>query len=404
MAEALELHGGARRLRSVKHVLTVLGTRPEAIKLSPVLDAIAASTALRSTLVSTAQQPHLVGQALAPFGVTADLDLHIDRGDGSLNQLTAAVVTALAPALAASRPDAVLVQGDTTTTFVAALAAFYARIPVVHLEAGLRTDDRAAPFPEEINRRLTTELTDLHLAPTASAADNLLRAGVSRASVVITGNTVIDALHTVLARRLPYVDPVLDALDSERRKILLVTTHRRESWHVMGILGDTIAALARSRPDVLVVLPLHPNPLVRDVLTQRLEDVDNVLLTAPLCYTDFVRVLSACYVTLTDSGGVQEEAPSLGKPVLVLREVTERPEAVAAGVARLVGTDPARITQETMRLLDEPVAYEEMSTAINPYGDGRAAGRAVAAISHFFGMGERAQEFVADAVSGRQVG
>jgi UDP-N-acetylglucosamine 2-epimerase (non-hydrolysing) len=381
--------GPLATLPPVKRVLVVLGTRPEAIKLAPVLEQLAGSDQLVATLVSSAQQQHLVDQALEPFGLRPDIDLEIERTDGSLQELTAAVVTALPPVLADVAPDIVLVQGDTTTTFVAALAAFYAQIPVVHLEAGLRTDDPAAPFPEEINRRLTTDLASLHLAPTASAAANLERAGVRRDAVVVTGNTVIDALHGVLRRDLPLHDQRLLALAGDPRRLVLVTTHRRESWAAMPQLAEALATLAQERPDVLLLLPLHPNPVVRDVLSARLGGLDNVLLTEPLGYTDFVRVLSSCYLALTDSGGVQEEGPSLGKPVLVMRDVTERPEAVAAGTARLVGTRAEHIVTEVVRLLDDTAVYTAMATAINPYGDGRAAPRAVAAIEHYLGLGAR---------------
>jgi UDP-N-acetylglucosamine 2-epimerase (non-hydrolysing) len=279
------------------------------------------------------------------------------------------------------------VQGDTTTCFAAGLAAFYAQVPVAHLEAGLRTSRRYNPFPEEMNRRLTSQLADLHLAPTPTARENLLRDGVHAAAVHVTGNTVIDALLQVVHLDRPLVDPALNGLRG--RRMVLVTAHRRESWGApMARTAAAVARLARTHPDVVFLLPAHLNPAVREVLLPPLDGLPNVYVTEPLTYSDMAWALNACLVVVTDSGGVQEEAPSLGKPVLVLRETTERPEAVQAGTVRLVGTDEQVITSAVTELLVDPDAYRAMARAVNPYGDGRAAARCVQAMESFFGLAQ----------------
>jgi UDP-N-acetylglucosamine 2-epimerase (non-hydrolysing) len=277
---------------------------------------------------------------------------------------------------------------------VGALAAFYHQLPVVHLEAGLRTFDRYSPYPEEVNRRLTTQLATLHLAPTSTSRDNLLREGIDPEKVVVTGNTVIDALLDVVERKAPYGDPALDDVDQDPRRVLLVTAHRRESWgEPMASVGRAIARIARSHPDVLVVFPIHRNPVVREVITPLLAGLDNVRVIEPLDYGGFSRLMQRSAVVLTDSGGVQEEGPSLGKPVLVLRDTTERPEAVVAGTVRLVGTDEQTIVDAVSELFDDPAAYDRMANAVNPYGDGLAAARSVTAIAHELGLGPAAEPF-----------
>ena len=286
----------------------------------------------------------------------------------------------------------VAVQGDTTTSFVGALAAFYERIPVVHVEAGLRTANRYSPFPEEINRRLTTQAATVHLAPTSTSRDNLLAENVPAERITVTGNTVIDALQATVARRLPYDDAVLERLNG--RQVVLITAHRRESWgEPMARAANAIARLAKTYADVVFVLPAHLNPTVRDVLLPPLGRLENVLITEPLPYAQFCRLMQDCHLILTDSGGVQEEGPSLGKPVLVMRDTTERPEAVEAGTVRLVGTDEVTIIDEVARLLDDPEHYAAMASAVNPYGDGQAARRSVEAIAHYFGLGAAPVEF-----------
>ena len=285
-------------------------------------------------------------------------------------------------------------KGIPATVFAAALAAFYEQIPVVHLEAGLRTGDPYSPYPEEINRRLATRLSALHLAPTATSRSNLLTENVAAGSIVVTGNTVIDALLWTVGRQLDYGDPALADLDWTDAPVLLVTAHRRESWGApMQAIGRALARIARAHPGLRIVFPIHRNPLVRDAITPAISGLPNVAVTEPLPYGGFARLMSRASVILTDSGGVQEEGPSLGKPVLVMRDTTERPEAVQAGTVKLVGTDEDLIVSTTGRLLTDAAAYESMANAVNPYGDGHAAERSVAALAHYFGLGPAPEEF-----------
>jgi UDP-N-acetylglucosamine 2-epimerase (non-hydrolysing) len=368
--------------------MTVYGTRPEAIKVAPVVRALAASGVLRSTTVVTGQHREMLDEVNALFGIAPDHDLDIMRHGQTLAEITARVLDGLDPLLDAVRPDAVMVQGDTTTSTAAALAAFYRWIPVVHLEAGLRSHDIASPFPEEANRRITSQLASLHLAPTRSARDNLLREGVDAGTVVVTGNTVVDALQQTLGRRVAFGEVALETLVSSDRRIMVVTMHRRENWgHAMHRIGRAVARIARSEPDLTVVLPAHRNPVVRDAVLPHLRGLDNVLVTEPLGYGEFTRLLGRSHLVLTDSGGVQEEAPSLGTPVLVMRDTTERPEGVAAGSVRLVGTDEDLIVAEVCRLLRDAEHHSRMATAVNPYGDGHAAGRCVRAIHELLSAG-----------------
>ena len=378
----------------MRTVMVVYGTRPEAVKMAPVIRALDDAPDLRPSVVVTGQHRSMLDQVNDLFGIRVAHDLDIMGPRQTLEGVTIRALGGLAPLIRAERPDAVLVQGDTTTTLTAALAAFYERVPVVHLEAGLRTGDIASPFPEEMNRRLTSQLAALHLAPTATSRANLEREGVDPARIVVTGNTVIDALLDVVGRDLPYEDTQLAGLDDDDRRVLLVTTHRRESWgEPMRGVGRAVATVARRHPDLLVVLPVHRNPVVREALLPQLEGLANVLVVEPVAYGDFARLMARAELILTDSGGVQEEAPSLGKPVLVLRENTERPEAVDAGTVRLVGTDPALIVREVNELLTDQAAYAAMARAVNPYGDGQAARRSVQAIGHMFGTAPAADEF-----------
>ena len=375
-------------MTSRQRVLIVYGTRPEAIKLAPVVRSLQESPHLDVVVGVTGQHRAMLDQVDRLFGIVPDLDLDVIRPRQQLHEMTGRILGGLTDAIRSVRPDAVLVQGDTTTSFVAALAAFYEQVPVLHVEAGLRTQQRYDPFPEEINRRLTSQLTALHLAPTASARDNLLHDGIPAADVVVTGNTVIDALLDVVGRRLPLHDPALAAM--AHGPWVLVTSHRRESWGApIARSANAVARLAKEFPDVRFLVPAHLNPVVREVLLPPLEGFDNIVVTAPLSYADFAYAMAHSTLCLTDSGGVQEEAPSLGKPVLVLRETTERPEAVTAGTVRLVGTDEELIVREATRLLTDPVAYDAMARAVNPYGDGCAAARVRAAVEAFFGRGER---------------
>lgn len=375
-------------------IMTVYGTRPEAIKVAPVILALEESALFESAAVVTGQHREMLDEVNTIFGIEPAHDLDIMRHGQTLSQIAARVLEGLDPLLEKLRPDAVIVQGDTTTSTAAALAAFYRQIPVVHLEAGLRSHDITSPFPEEANRKLTSQIATLHLAPTPTSRDNLLREGVTAADIVVTGNTVIDALLATVSKDVPFNDPRLEALATSGRRVLLVTTHRRENWgEAMHGVGRAVARIARAEPSLTVVLPIHRNPVVREAVLPHLEGLDNVLVTEPLGYGEFTRTLGLSTLVLTDSGGVQEEAPSLGKPVLVMRDNTERPEAVDAGTVRLIGTDEQRIVEEVMRLLRDPEAYDVMANAVNPYGDGRASARTVAAVASHFGVGKALDEF-----------
>lgn len=362
-------------------VMTVYGTRPEAIKCAPVVRAIDESTELDGITVVTGQHREMLDQVNALFEIVPDHDLDVMSHGQSLSGIFARVLDGLDPILEAEQPDAVIVQGDTTTSTAAALSAFYRQIPVVHLEAGLRSGDLASPFPEEANRKITSQIATVHLAPTTTSRDNLLAEGVPAHRIVVTGNTVIDALLATVERQLPFADPALEQAVAGDRRLLLVTTHRRENWGgAMEGVGRAIARLAREHEDLLVVLPAHRNPVVREAILPALDGVPNVLVTEPLPYGEFARLMSAAHLILSDSGGVQEEAPSLGTPVLVMRDTTERPEAVAAGTVRLVGTDEETIVAEVGALLRDCAAHAAMASATNPYGDGTAARQSVSAI------------------------
>ena len=366
-------------------VLVVFGTRPEAIKLCVLirhLQRLPESFVVRTCV--TAQHRSMLDQVLEAFGVTPDRDLNLMKPEQSLFDVTTAALRGLEQILLEEQPDMVLVQGDTTTTFAAALAAFCAKVPVGHVEAGLRTGNTHSPFPEEMNRTLTSRLSHVHFAPTQLAAENLRREGIGEQSIFVTGNTVIDAL---LAMRealesghiprpsWPFLDPA--------RKLILVTAHRRESFgEGFEQICEALAALSR-RPDVQIVYPVHRNPNVQEAVHRRLAEVPGIELLDPIDYIPLIDLLMRCHFVLTDSGGIQEEAPSLGKPVLVMREITERPEAVEAGTALVVGADRARIIEQAGRLLDDPVHYDEMSQRHNPYGDGHACQRIAEALERY---------------------
>jgi UDP-N-acetylglucosamine 2-epimerase (non-hydrolysing) len=377
-----------------RRVMVIYGTRPEAVKVAPLIRALDESTAFTPLVAVTAQHRSMLDQVNEVFGIKPELDLDIHRPGQTLTDITTSVLRGVQAVLHDEQPDAVVVQGDTTTVFAAALAAFYEQIPVVHLEAGLRTGDPYSPYPEEINRRLATRLAALHLAPTATSKANLLAENVHPASVVVTGNTVIDALLWAVGRQSGYGDPALTGLDDNDAPVLLVTAHRRESWGTpLRAVGRALARIAREHRDLRIVFPVHRNPLVRDAILPPIRDLPNVTVTEPLPYGGFARLMQRSTVILTDSGGVQEEGPSLGKPVLVTRNTTERPEAVRAGTVRLVGTDEDLIVAVVGHLLSDPAAYAAMASAVNPYGDGRAADRAVAALAHHFGLGPPPAEF-----------
>ncbi|REF36120.1 non-hydrolyzing UDP-N-acetylglucosamine 2-epimerase [Thermasporomyces composti] len=379
----------------VPRVMVVYGTRPEAVKMAPVVAALRERTTLEPIVAVTGQHREMLDQVHEFFGIRPDHDLAILTERQTLTEITVRALEGINSLVRKVAPDAVVVQGDTTTTFAGALAAFYERVPVVHVEAGLRTDDRYSPFPEEINRRLTTELASLHLAPTVANRDRLVAAGVPPSAIAVTGNTVIDALCTVVDRRQPYSDPELAEVLRRGRRVIVVTTHRRESWgEPMREALRAILDVIKDRPDVEVVVPMHRNPIVREVVVAELADQPRVHLTEPLPYAEFARLLSECYLVVTDSGGIQEEAPSLGRPVLVLRDNTERTEAVEAGTVRLVGTRRPVVRDALAQLLDDERAYAEMASAVNPYGDGKAAERCVAAIEELLGLGHRLPDYV----------
>ena len=361
-------------------VTIVLGTRPEAIKLAPVIRAFQRAEDFRTRVVLTGQHREMVSQVMALFGLTADHDLDLMVPKQTLTHITCGALQGLQQEFGEHRPDLVLVQGDTTTAFASALAAFYEQIPVGHVEAGLRTDNLLDPFPEEANRRLISQLAQLHFAPTALSAANCRASGVV-GTVLTTGNTVIDALLLMAEQAPPYSLP---GLDFETQRVILATVHRRENWgERLQDIGRGFLELLELYPDTALLLPLHRNPTVREPLQALLGDHPRAFLVEPLDYDQLVAAMRGATLVLSDSGGLQEEAPSLGKPVLVLRRTTERPEAVEAGTAKLIGTDSADIVAEASRLLDDPAAYEAMARAHNPFGDGQASGRIVEAARTF---------------------
>jgi UDP-N-acetylglucosamine 2-epimerase (non-hydrolysing) len=393
----------ARSKDGAKRVLCVFGTRPEAIKMAPVVRTLRDSEGLEPVVAVTAQHRTMLDQVLDAFAIVPEHDLDIGRDGQSLGDITRRALEGLEALMAETRPDVVLLQGDTTTAFSAALAAFYTRVPVAHVEAGLRTGDPTSPYPEEVNRRLISQLATLHLAPTPAAVANLVADGVDPGTVVCTGNTVIDALHWIIAGPRPASSALLADLEADDRRLILVTVHRRESWGapIAGV-ARALAAIARAHPDLVIVLPAHKNPAVRRSLLPALGGIANVRLVEPLPYDIFARVLQRSHLVVTDSGGIQEEAPSLGKPVLVIREVTERPEGVAAGTVALVGTDETRVANHIQALLGDPVRYAGMAQARNPYGDGRAAERSVAALRWLLLGDRRPDEFRPDTAAPRQ--
>jgi UDP-N-acetylglucosamine 2-epimerase (non-hydrolysing) len=383
-------------------IAVILGTRPEAIKLAPVILALKAVPGMKCTVCVTGQHRQMLDPVLEIFGITADFDCNLMEPNQTLARLTGRAIEAIDEYLTQDRPDLVVAQGDTTTVLCAALAAFYLRTPLAHVEAGLRTWDPRAPWPEEVNRVLTTRLAALHFAPTETARQNLWREGVPDSRIVVTGNTVIDALYLALKRvrlsppeipSLPFLSngPVLPS------PLVLITGHRRENFgQGFDSICQAVAELARRFPNAQFVYPVHLNPNVREPVQRTLRTnggahsaiLKNVHLIDPLPYLPFVALMDRATLILTDSGGVQEEAPSLGKPVLVMRDTTERPEAVEAGTVKLVGTDFDTIVKEVSRLLTDRAAYEVMARAHNPYGDGEAAGRIVRACCDFISQGE----------------
>ncbi len=371
-----------------KRIAVIFGTRPDTIKQAPIIKELEKEHDTFSVIsIATAQHRHMLDQVLEVFRITPDYDLNVMEQRQTLAGLTAKTILGLDGILEKESPDMVLVQGDTTTTFVGSLAAFYRKIPVGHVEAGLRTNDRGNPFPEEINRRLTSSISELHFAPTETARQALLREGYDPKTIFVTGNTVIDALKYSVRDGYKFSTDELNRVADGHGKTVLITMHRRENWgEPMKGACRAIRTLAERYKDMTFVFPVHLNPVVRDIVNPALGGLPNVLLIEPLDYLDFVNIMSRSHLVLTDSGGVQEEGPHFGVPILVLRTVTERPEAVEYGTVELVGADEKRILDAAVRLLESKSEYDKMASAVNPYGDGLAAQRTVQIIKNYFGI------------------
>ena len=369
-------------------VMTVFGTRPEAIKMAPIVLELAKHPDKITPVVAvTAQHREMLDQVLGLFNITPDHDLDIMAQGQTLFDITSKAMMGLDKVLEQEKPDIVLVHGDTTTTFAGALAAYYHQTTVGHVEAGLRTHDKYSPFPEEMNRKLTGCIADLNFAPTETSESNLLAENVKPESIFVTGNTVIDALHHTVRDDFQFEDELLQNIDFENKRIILVTTHRRENLgEPMRHVYKALRQLTEEFDDVEVVFPVHKNPKVREVVREELGGLSQVHLIDPLDYEPFANLMHKAHLILTDSGGVQEEAPALGKPVLVLRDTTERPEAVAAGTVKLIGTDRDVVYNEAKTLLTDKKAYNKMAEAVNPYGDGKASERIIQAILYHYGM------------------
>lgn len=367
-------------------VISIFGTRPEAIKMAPLVKKLDKNENIESKVCVTAQHRQMLDQVLDLFDIKPDFDLNIMKNKQSLTGITARVLEGLDKIFYEVRPDIVLVHGDTTTTFTAALAAFYKKIAVGHVEAGLRTYNKYFPFPEEMNRKLTGAIADLHFAPTTGSKQNLLNEGVNKKNIFVTGNTVIDAMNHTVEDNYVFENDELNKLDYKNKKVIMVTAHRRENWG-KGIenICTALRRIVEENEDVELVYLVHLNPVVREVVYKNLNGMRGVHLLPPLDTKETHNLMNRCFMVMTDSGGLQEEAPHLGKPVLVLRDVTERPEAVDAGTVKLVGTDVKKIIEEAYKILRNEKEYEKMSKAINPYGDGNAADRIVNAILYHFG-------------------
>ena len=366
-------------------VMTIFGTRPEAIKMAPVVKALEAADDMESIVTVTAQHREMLDQVLHLFSITPDYDLNIMSQGQTLYDVTCKALLGLQGVLKEAKPDVVLVHGDTTTTFVGALAAFYEGIPVGHVEAGLRTGNIYSPFPEEMNRKLTGAIGSYHFAPTSTSESNLLKENINPAHLYVTGNTVIDALQTTVQTDYTFKEELLNQIDYINNKVILVTTHRRENLgDPMRNVYEAIRDIINEQEDVEVIFPMHRNPKVRNIVQDVLGHMDRVHLIEPLEYEPFANLMARTYLIMTDSGGIQEEAPSLGKPVLVLRDTTERPEAVEAGTVKLVGTDKESVYRTATELIVNKEAYLAMSNAVNPYGDGLASDRIVQALRYEF--------------------
>lgn len=378
-----------------KSVAIILGTRPEAVKCAPIIWALRADPRFELTVISTGQHREMLDDTLAEFDIVPDVKLAVMRDKQTLSQVTHRILEGLSHAGCMNGLDAVMVHGDTATTLAGALAGLHHEVPVVHIEAGLRSGDIRSPYPEEANRKLVGQIAALHLAPTPGNAGNLIREGVRESCIVVTGNTVVDALRWGIGRVSGYGSPALEDLDADARRVIVASAHRRESWgRPMHEIAQALALIGR-RDDVRIVVPVHFNPAVRSVMLPALQGIANITITDPLPYLQFCSLLSRADVILSDSSGAEEEGPALGKPTLVLRDITERHESVSSGAARLVSRSRDHIVTEVNRLLDDPVLWQEMAVAVNPYGDGRATERSVAALAHFLEMGAAVLPYVA---------
>jgi UDP-N-acetylglucosamine 2-epimerase (non-hydrolysing) len=377
----------------MRKIVFIIGTRPEAIKCAPVIRALRADPRFEPVVLSTGQHRQMLDETLAAFGIRPDIDLGIMTDRQSLSDVTHRALRGLRAHLPGLAADMVAVHGDTATTLAGALSGFHHQIPVVHIEAGLRSGNLRSPFPEEANRRLVAQIAELHLAPTPGNSANLIREGIDDRRIVVTGNTVIDALRWAGAQPGGYGSAELADLDQDPRRVIVASAHRRETWGMLPEIGAALCEVA-TRADVRIVVPLHRNPVVREAMLPLLHGQSAITVVDPLPYLEFCRLMRRADIILSDSSGAEEEGPGLGQPTLVLREITERPEAVFAGGARLVGRDRARIVHEMTTLLDDSRRYDEMAAAVNPYGDGRATERVVGALAHFFGEGAPVVPFV----------
>lgn len=366
-------------------IMILFGTRPEAIKMAPLVIALKKDPRFETMVTLTAQHREMLDQVLELFAIAADYDLNLMKPGQTLAYITASILEELKPILEQEQPQMILVHGDTTTAFASALSAFYQQIAIGHIEAGLRTKNKYSPYPEEMNRTLIGQLGDLHFAPTIGNQANLLKEDISPEKIVITGNTVIDALLMTVKVDYHFANPVLNAIDYQNHRVILLTCHRRENLgQPMEQIFSAIRELVLANPDIEVVFPMHPNPAIAEKALPLLKDLDRVHILSPLDYSEISNLMGRVYLVLTDSGGIQEEAPALGKPVVVLRQETERPEAVAAGTVIMGGVDKHNILKVTQNLLDDPAAYQVMAHAVNPYGDGKASQRICEALADYF--------------------
>ena len=371
-------------MESIK-VIVIFGTRPEAIKMAPLVKELEKVSQIQCVVCVTAQHRELLDQVLELFNIVPQYDLNIMKSKQSLTGITCSVLSGLEEIFESEKPDVVLVHGDTTTTFAASLAAFYRKIPVGHVEAGLRTHNKFFPYPEEINRKLTGALADMHFAPTTTSKENLLREGIEESAIFVTGNTVIDAMKYTIKEDYIFENRELNEIDYKSKKVIIVTAHRRENWGI-GIenICNALKIVACENKDVEVLCLVHPNPVVKDMVDRILKDEDRIHLLQPIDTGEMHNLMKKCYLVMTDSGGIQEEAPHLGKPVLVLRDVTERVEAEHAGTVRLVGTDVKKIVLNANKLIRNADEYNHMSKSINPYGDGNASVKIVDSLLKYF--------------------